>query len=93
MRTEGSVDIGMSPRVAGRPVSLSTRLRMVFNSLAVAALWIVAGWWVVAVHPLMGPVVLTFTETNGVHLGDLPALALAVFGTVGLRGRRARRLE
>lgn len=61
----------------------------VVGVLAAAALWAVVVWWVVAAHPLTGPVLVTVTESNGVHLGDLPAVALGVAGTVGLwrRGR------
>jgi hypothetical protein len=55
---------------------------MVFGCLALIGLWVVAGWWVVAVHPWAGPVLVTVTETNGVHLGDLPAIALGAAVTV-----------
>lgn len=52
-----------------------------------AALWLGAGWWIVAVHPLSGPVLFTITETNGVHVGDLPAVAVGVAASMALRRR------
>lgn len=58
------------------------RLRMVFGWFAVLALWVVAGWWVVAVHPWAGPVLLAVTETHGLHVGDVPAVALGGLTTV-----------
>jgi hypothetical protein len=54
----------------------------------VVALWIAASWWVVAVHPLAGPVLFTVTETNGLHLGDVPAVALAAATTAYCSRRR-----
>jgi hypothetical protein len=45
--------------------------------LGVVGLWIATGWWVVAAHPLTGPVLLVVTETNGLHVGDVPAIAFS----------------
>jgi hypothetical protein len=50
-----------------------------------------AAWWVLAAHPLQGPVLLTLTEVHGVHLADLPASAIAAAVTVGTRPRRRNR--
>jgi hypothetical protein len=54
----------------------------------VVALWIAASWWVVAVHPWAGPVLFTVTETNGLHLGNVPAVALAAAATAYCSRRR-----
>ncbi len=32
-------------------------------------------WWVIPLHAFAGPVLFTFTQTHGVHQGDLPTLA------------------
>ena len=58
---------------------------------ATVAAWMLAAWWVFATHPLEGPVLLQFTEVHGVHLGDLPAPAIAAAITVGIRPRRGGR--
>lgn len=31
-------------------------------------------WWVIPLHSFAGPVLFTFTQTHGVHQGDLPTL-------------------
>ena len=68
------------------------RRQAVVGGLAVAALWIAAAWWVVAVHPWAGPVLVTVTETNGVHVGDIPAVVLGAVTTVWFwRGPRSPR--
>ncbi len=68
------------------------RLPAVIGWFGVVALWLAAGWWVVAVHPLAGPVLLTVTETNGLHVGDVPVVALGAVATAAVRrwGRAGR---
>jgi hypothetical protein len=61
---------------------------MAFGRLVVVGLWIAAGWWVVAVHPWAGPVLLTVTETHGLHAGDVPVLALGAATTTWFGRRR-----
>jgi hypothetical protein len=58
---------------------------------ATVVAWMLAAWWVLAAHPLQGPVLLKFTEVHGVHLGDLLAPAIAAAITVGVRPRHGGR--
>ena len=60
-----------------RPIRLrrrSDKIRLA-GHLAVATLLVgLSIWWVVPLHAFAGPVVLTLTDTHGVHAGDLPIL-------------------
>lgn len=76
--------------------SAAVFLRKALAGLTLVGPWAAVVWWVVAVHPLAGPVVLAITEVNGVHLGDLPAVALGGGVTVAFWRRawwRGRRLH
>jgi len=46
--------------------------------LATLALAGLVAWWVLPVHPFAGPVLFVFAPGRGVHVGDVPALLLAL---------------
>lgn len=48
--------------------------RLVGHALVAVFLVGLRLWWVIPLHTFAGPVLFTFTQTHGVHQGDLPTL-------------------
>jgi len=62
--------------------------RLAAHLLAVVGLVALSVWWVVPLHSFAGPVLLTFTATHGVHLGDLAVLAFVLLAVRSLAAAR-----
>lgn len=52
----------------------SDKRRLAAHVVAALALVALSAWWVLPLHAFAGPVLVTLTETHGVHAGDLPVL-------------------
>lgn len=76
-----------------QPIYLRRRrdkVRFAAHVVGAGALVTLSAWWVIPLHSFAGPVLLTFTRSHGVHLGDLPAVPLLV--VAGWSAVAARRM-
>ena len=73
------------------------KVRFAAHVGAALALVMLSVWWVVSLHSFTGPVLVEFTSSHGVHLGDLPVVAFlcagawSVVAAVRMRGVGAAR--
>jgi hypothetical protein len=80
----------LPPQLDRRDVHLSRTARR--TALALAWLLATAVGLLVAATTKIGPVLLSVSDTHGVHLGDVAAFA-ACYGAVVLLGRRRPRAQ